>query len=248
MKISFVISFLFSASYLFAQSCPPEDCLSGQQNHGVDHPIATGTITAISAPTKGMVLLDADDFAVGPVTTSAIKDKYPTSTFEGFTARTRNGQGTYNVNLSGNAFAWNASGELMIIPEGASFQETDTVIIHLTTPSTEFGVFIGDYFADCEASFYSENMLLGSVIFNPSYSPIQYFSSDTPFDEVRLSNPSELANWVITEFAVESVPPPIPTMGEWGLVLFGLVSICIGLGTMYSFRHTRVSSGNSLPE
>ena len=186
-----------------------------------------------------MAIIEADSFAPGPITPAEIKAKFPNSYFEGFSPKTRNGSGEYNSLLSGNAFAWNESDELVVIPEGASFKETDTVAIHLSNPCTEFGVNIADWTSPFLLFFYSDGALIGSSEFFSDSAPFNYFSSDTPFDEVRLACSTQFGNWVIAEFAVEKAPEPelpIPTMGQWGLFLFSLITLSVSLGTVYAFR------------
>lgn len=231
--IGTAIFFFLATSMVFSQTCPEEDCMSEPGTMAMQ---ASGTVTAISAPTVPMITIDADTFPLGPVGIVDINETYPLANIADIQVVLNNANdsfGTYELLPSGQAFAWDEMEGLIVIPEYSDYREVSKMIIHLDRNHYEFGVKIGDWGGIVLMDLYFNGEFVGQDAFTSTITQDLYIKSSDPFNEVHIYSPFPRANWVINEFYIQEVMN-IPTMGQWGKVLFGLVLLSLGMGYVVS--------------
>ena len=224
-----------------AQSCYPEDCL-GNESTSTAIP-ETGII--IGAPTVPMINIDFNSFPAGPVSVAALNAAFPGANIENIVLLpSAAGDGFYNTTVVGKALGKNG-GTLSIIEPSTTFQTISSMLITFENPISEVGIRFGDWIGPgpsidfrqsngnnlVPGALESSAALTGSTSFN-------YYQNNVLFDQIQIANQP---NWVISGLQIQE-SHTIPTMSEWGLILFGLLLFNMAIiGMFYKKKSARLA-------
>ena len=158
--------------------------------------------------------VDFDAMPAGPTTLAAIQGAFPSAgtTAIGFESSSGNSL-NYNFETAGGrglALADPARGLELLDAVGSAAGVPGVFFVDFDRDVTEFGIDIGDVAnTDFTLETYRDGGLLESLTFALNNAgELNTFSSDMPFDGIRLIEEDEQFNWVAPSFVVSSDGSP----------------------------------------
>lgn len=213
--------------------CDPTDCASFSN--------LIPDANEIMAPTIPLVEINFAGFPAGPITLDQINDAFPNSSLLEINSYPRAGTGNYDFQNDGNALNSDQNGDLVVIPNFGTFTNVDSMSFSLRELTTEFGFMIGDWAGPFNVLLYNGSTFIDQVQVSTLNGPLtNYIQNDVPFNRVVLTALPDNgpANWVVIRLFVPVYVAPIPTIGQWGLIVLSLMVFIAGVGY---FKYSRTN-------